>query len=110
MKAIWNNEVIAESNDIVVVESNHYFPLESVNLNHLVKSSKTTICPWKGTANYYTLKVNGTTTRMLPGIMMTPCLQHQNSKAESHSGAAYNSAKQHNSILVNLDCRPNQCW
>lgn len=61
MKAIWNNEVIAESNDIVVVESNHYFPLESVNLNHLVKSSKTTICPWKGTANYYTLKVNGKT-------------------------------------------------
>jgi uncharacterized protein (DUF427 family) len=44
-----------------MVESNLYFPLESVNLNHLVKSSKTTICPWKGTANYYTLEVNGKT-------------------------------------------------
>ena len=61
MKAIWNNEVIAESNDTVVVESNHYFPPETVNQKYLEKSSKTTTCPWKGTANYYTLKVNGKT-------------------------------------------------
>lgn len=60
MKAIWNNEVIAESDDTVVVEGNHYFPLDSVNKSFLEPSNKTTGCPWKGTANYYTLNVDGT--------------------------------------------------
>ncbi|MDH3417739.1 MAG: DUF427 domain-containing protein [Gammaproteobacteria bacterium] len=59
MKAIWNDEVIAESDDTVVVEGNHYFPLSSVNKSFLKSSEKTTGCPWKGTANYYTLDVNG---------------------------------------------------
>lgn len=59
MKAIWNDEVIAESDDTVVVEGNHYFPLSSVNESFLKPSDKTTSCPWKGTANYYTLDVNG---------------------------------------------------
>ena len=61
MKAIWNHEVIAESTDTIVVENNHYFPLESVNLGFLVKSSKSSSCPWKGTASYYSLRVNGKT-------------------------------------------------
>ena len=60
MKAIWNDTVIAESDDTVIVEGNHYFPLDSVNKELLKDSSKTTFCPWKGTANYYTLSVNGT--------------------------------------------------
>jgi len=59
MKAIWNDEVIAESDDTVVVEGNHYFPLSSVNESLLKSSEKTTSCPWKGTANYYTLSVAG---------------------------------------------------
>jgi len=59
MKAIWNDEVIAESDDTVVVEGNHYFPLSSVNESFLKPSDKTTGCPWKGAANYYTLDVNG---------------------------------------------------
>ena len=59
MKAIWNNEVIAESDDTVVVEGNHYFPLASVNESFLKPSHKTTVCPWKGTANYYSLSVAG---------------------------------------------------
>lgn len=60
MKAIWNNAVIAESDDTVVVEGNHYFPLTSVvNATFLKSSATTTVCPWKGTANYYTLDVNG---------------------------------------------------
>ena len=59
MKAIWNDEVIAKSDDTVVVEGNHYFPLSSVNKSFLKPSDKTTGCPWKGTANYYTLDVNG---------------------------------------------------
>ncbi len=57
MKAIWNGNVIAESDDTVIVEGNHYFPLGSVNSDLLEASSHTSVCPWKGTANYYTLKV-----------------------------------------------------
>lgn len=59
MKAIWNNEVIAESDDTVVVEGNHYFPAGAVNKKYLESSDTTTICPWKGTAKYYTLNVAG---------------------------------------------------
>jgi uncharacterized protein (DUF427 family) len=59
MKAIWNDEVIAESDETVVVEGNHYFPLGSVNDAFLKSSDTTTVCPWKGTANYYTLSVAG---------------------------------------------------
>ncbi len=59
MKAIWNGTVIAESADTVVVEGNHYFPLASVNAALLEPSSRTSVCPWKGTANYYTLTVGG---------------------------------------------------
>jgi len=58
MKAVWKNAVIAESQDTVVVEGNHYFPLASVNATLLEPSSHTSVCPWKGTANYYSLKVN----------------------------------------------------
>ncbi|MBT8084068.1 MAG: DUF427 domain-containing protein, partial [Woeseia sp.] len=59
MKAVWNGEVIAESDDTVVVEGNHYFPLTDVNESFLKKSAKTTVCSWKGTANYYDLRVAG---------------------------------------------------
>ncbi len=61
MKAIWNSTVIAESDDTVVVENNHYFPLASVNAAYLMPSDTTTVCSWKGTANYYTLKAGGET-------------------------------------------------
>jgi len=57
MKAIWNGTVIAESDDTVVVEGNHYFPLTAVEATLLEPSTHTSVCPWKGTANYYTLKV-----------------------------------------------------
>ncbi|MEO1204281.1 MAG: DUF427 domain-containing protein [Pseudomonadota bacterium] len=61
MKATWNGQIIAESDDTVVVEGNHYFPRDSVNDSLLVDSDKTTVCPWKGTANYYSLSVDGET-------------------------------------------------
>lgn len=61
MKAIWNGEIIAESNDTVVVENNHYFPKESVNATYLIDSSTHTICSWKGMASYYSLSVDGKT-------------------------------------------------
>ncbi len=59
MKAIWNGAVLAESDDTVVVEGNHYFPPESVNRAYFVESSTHTRCPWKGLASYYTIDVEG---------------------------------------------------
>ncbi len=59
MKAIWNGKTIAESDDTVVVENNHYFPIDSVDASVLKPSDKTTVCGWKGTANYYSLVVDG---------------------------------------------------
>jgi len=59
VRAIWNNTVIAASDDTVVVEGNHYFPLDSVNAELLESSTHTSVCPWKGSANYYTVVVNG---------------------------------------------------
>lgn len=59
MKAIWNDTVIAESDDTVVVETNHYFPKESVKSEYLKGSDSHSTCPWKGDASYYSLQVNG---------------------------------------------------
>ena len=59
MKAIWNDTVIAESNDTVLVEGNHYFPDSSLKKEHITFSNHRTVCPWKGTASYYSLLVNG---------------------------------------------------
>ncbi|MDR6942262.1 DUF427 domain-containing protein [Mucilaginibacter pocheonensis] len=59
MKAIWNDQIIAESNDTIVVENNHYFPPESVKAEYLENTDTHTVCPWKGLASYYTLNVNG---------------------------------------------------
>jgi uncharacterized protein (DUF427 family) len=61
MKAIWNGQVIADSNDTVVVEGNHYFPIESVNRAMLRDSATHSTCPWKGQASYYSLEVDGKT-------------------------------------------------
>ncbi len=63
MKATWNNAVIAESNDTVVIEGNHYFSPESVKQDHLQPSATHTICPWKGEASYYDVVVDGETNR-----------------------------------------------
>jgi len=59
MKAIWNGSVIAQSDDTVVIEGNHYFPVESIKKEHFANSDTQTVCPWKGTASYYSLKVHG---------------------------------------------------
>jgi uncharacterized protein (DUF427 family) len=59
MKAIWNGETIAESDDTLVIEGNHYFPKDSIKKEYIQSSNTNTFCPWKGTACYYTLKVNG---------------------------------------------------
>ncbi len=61
MRAIWNDTVIAESDDTVVVEGNHYFPLSSVLPDMLTASDTHSVCPWKGTADYFSLSVDGNT-------------------------------------------------
>ena len=59
MKAIWNGAVLAESNSTEVVEGNQYFPPDSIKREYFKDSATTSICPWKGTASYYTVDVNG---------------------------------------------------
>lgn len=59
MKAIWNNAVIAESNDTIVIEGNHYFPPNAVNKEFISASDSHSTCPWKGQASYYSILVDG---------------------------------------------------
>lgn len=61
MKAIWNRQTIAESDNTVVVENNHYFPADSLKREFLTDSTTHTTCPWKGVASYYSLTVDGKT-------------------------------------------------
>lgn len=58
-KAIWNGQVVAESDQTEVVEGNHYFPPESIKCEFFKESDTTSVCGWKGTANYYNLVVDG---------------------------------------------------
>lgn len=58
-RATWNGAVIAESDDFEVVEGNVYFPVDTVKRELLAESDTHTVCPWKGTASYYTLVVDG---------------------------------------------------
>ena len=59
MKAIWNGEVIAETDDTVIVEGNHYFPESSLRSEFVSPSPEMSTCPWKGTASYYAVEVAG---------------------------------------------------
>lgn len=59
MKAIWNNQVLAESDNTIVIENNHYFPPESINKSFFKPSTTHTTCAWKGKASYFTIKVDG---------------------------------------------------
>jgi len=59
VRATWNGEVIAESDDTVVVEGNHYFPADAVRQDILRPSTRSSVCPWKGAASYYSLEVGG---------------------------------------------------
>jgi uncharacterized protein (DUF427 family) len=63
MKATWNEAVLAESDDTVVVEGNHYFPPDSIRREHFRESETHTVCPWKGTASYYDVVVGGEVNR-----------------------------------------------
>lgn len=59
MQAIWNGAVLADSNETLVVENNHYFPPAALKTDFFKPSDKHTVCPWKGTASYYDVEVDG---------------------------------------------------
>jgi uncharacterized protein (DUF427 family) len=59
MRASWNGVVLAESDDTVVVEGNHYFPADSLKAEHFRPSATHTVCGWKGTASYYDVVAGG---------------------------------------------------
>ena len=61
MKAIWENTVLAESNDTVVVDGNHYFPMDSLKMDFFKESSTNSLCPWKGQASYFSVTIDGKT-------------------------------------------------
>lgn len=58
-KAIWNNQIIAESDETILIEDNHYFPPNSIRIEFFTDSALKTVCHWKGKASYYSLNVNG---------------------------------------------------
>ena len=58
VEAIWNNVTIARSEKTIELEGNHYFPLDDVDRSYLQESNFTTVCPWKGTAQYFNVKVD----------------------------------------------------
>jgi uncharacterized protein (DUF427 family) len=60
-KAIWNNQVVAESDNIIKLEGNAYFPPDSIKQEFFVKNENHSVCPWKGTASYYDIVVDGKT-------------------------------------------------
>ena len=59
VKAIWNGQILAESDNTILVEGNHYFPPETINQEFFKESDSQTICGWKGIASYYHVEVNG---------------------------------------------------
>ncbi len=63
MKATWKGTVLAESEETIYLEGNHYFPPEGVDFSYLEKSAMRTLCPWKGVAGYYTIEIDGERTR-----------------------------------------------
>ena len=63
MQAVWNETVIAESDDTVVVDGNHYFPRGALRSQYFSDSQATSVCPWKGTASYLNVNVEGETNR-----------------------------------------------
>jgi uncharacterized protein (DUF427 family) len=72
MQAIWNNEVLAESDQTIMVEGNHYFPPGSVHQQYFKSSDTHTLCGWKGKASYYDVEVDGKTNRNAAWYYPTP--------------------------------------
>lgn len=71
-RAIWNGSVIAESDATVIVEGNHYFPSDSIRQELFRPTETTTVCPWKGTANYFSIDIDGEVNRDSAWAYNTP--------------------------------------
>ena len=97
MKAIWNDEVIAESDDTIVVEGNHYFPIDSIKSEYFQKTELTTFCGWKGMANYYSVTVNGKTNKDCAWYYAEP-----NDAAKKIKGDQQEYCKNHQSHAVRV--------
>lgn len=72
MKAIWKGQIVAESDETVIIESNHYFPRNSIASEFFSESDSTTQCAWKGTANYLSITVDGETNKNAAWYYATP--------------------------------------
>ena len=59
VQATWKGQVLAESDQTVSIEGNHYFPVDSMNKQYFKESTRHTVCPWKGVASYYDVIVDG---------------------------------------------------
>jgi uncharacterized protein (DUF427 family) len=78
MKAIWNSQVIAQSNDTIVVEGNHYFPENSLTSKYFSDSTSHTTCPYKGEASYFNVNVDGNLNENAAWYYPTPKIGYQN--------------------------------
>jgi uncharacterized protein (DUF427 family) len=92
VQARWNGAVIADSHDTIVVEGNHYFPRAAVDAAVLSDSATTSFCPWKGSASYHHVTVDGQVNKTPPGIMPSPRMQPPRSRTASPFGKALRSA------------------
>ena len=71
-RAMWKGVVLAESDDTVMVENNHYFPVDALRREHFRASNHRSSCPWKGTASYYDVLVGGEVTANAAWYYPTP--------------------------------------
>jgi len=72
MKAVWQGQIIAQSEDAIMVESNHYFPISSIKSNFFKPSNTTSHCPWKGEASYFSIEVAGKLNKDAAWFYKTP--------------------------------------
>ncbi|KAF7299227.1 NTP-transf-9 domain-containing protein [Mycena indigotica] len=78
MKVLFNDTVLADSNDTIVVEGNHYFPPASINKDVFTDSSSSTVCAWKGTASYYNVNVDGNVSKDVAWYYPEPSAKAEN--------------------------------
>jgi uncharacterized protein (DUF427 family) len=80
MRAIWNGQILAESDETIVVEGNHYFPPTALNSKFFEPSDHESTCPWKGLASYYNLKVEGASNKNAAWYYSNPSEKASNIK------------------------------
>ena len=91
IRAVWNGAVLAEAATTVQLEGNDYFPAESLRHEFVKESATTTVCPWKGTANYYTVTVDGEVNPDAVGTTRIRVRGPSRSPTTSHSGKGFAS-------------------